>query len=1695
MKTMEKVTISMNEFIEVLYNRKAPVSNKESLKEYESFENKVMKHIFDFMEQLCLSSELDLTNQEELVGLYFDMKTKLLSSNESPMKVLYSYLHSQNKDGTFIQKKALEFRSGIIFYLKTVTEVTSKITKEKKGSNDIDYGPLAKKCQRNIRALEIIKQQSNFNVTDQEKEELKYFSGFGGLPHLFNESDKRLEKERTQLKSLVTKKEYDSLRSSTLNGHFTPIDVIDYILSAIKRIGFKAGKVLEPAMGVGNFIARLKEDNDLECEYTGIEIDPMTYAISKCIHPDITSRNIPFEETNYTNEFDLVIGNVPFGNYKVYDPMYKDTKMPIHDYFIIKSLDAVKEKGIVALITSTGTLDKSLSEFKILLDKKGILLNAIRLPNNTFTKSANTKVATDILFIQKKSGCNINDNLKLSENGIPNIFEKNPLLFIQKEKGKHVTGRFGKPSYEVIGDENWKIDLKETLNTFSRILTTASSEITITDKLEEKAHIISDSIEYDTTLNLKEYEYMCIEDKVYQRNGSTLNLVKLKGIKLIKAQYLIKIKNVLLQLINSQINYEEQYIINGFQRELNVLYDLFISKYGYINLSKNYRVINEDPDLSLILALEEREESPQNEQESDSGNFVKADIFSKVLFAEKEHKVIETPIDAMYNSLDSNNCIDLDYMSNILNQTTESILEELDDKVIFNPQSGIYELTSLYLSGDIRAKLDFLEGKDEYKYQYNELEKVLPEPIKIHDIYLKLGSYWIPTNYIIDFICEIMEITSMNPYSRPEVIYVTETGTWSIKHRYYTHTLSCETYGTSRREFSDLFNSIINSKDIQVFDNVRENGRDIRVLNKEQTILAKQKATLIQDKFTEWITDDYARCKALEELYNNKFNRIVETTYDGSHLTFEGMNANIQLRQSQLNGIQRILVNGNTMLAHTVGAGKTFLMIAAGMKLKSCGITKKNLIIVPNHLVKQWARDCVKLFPSAKILATTKYDFTPKNRKRFLSRITLGDWDIVVMAHSTYKLINMSKDYTVSFIENDIFELEDSLSRYKSLNDKNYNQSITFSIKEIERSKKSLETKLKRITDKEHVENLITFEQLNFDCIFVDEADIFKNLGFSSKMTNISGVNSTGSQAAYDMLMKLRYIQKTKFGVFATGTPVSNSMSELFTMQRYLQFDFIKELGLHHFDAWASTFGEVVSEYEISPDGKTYQLKSRFKKFHNMPELMSMIRQIFDIKTNKDLNLPLPTLKGGKPNIITVQPTRELENYQEAIVERSKAIKNGIVDKSEDNQLLICTDGKKSALDIRLVDDTIISDQPQKVDVAADGIYSTWDKYKKERLTQMVFCDLSTPRKEFNVYDELKSLLIHKGIPSEEIAFIHQAKSDAHKELLFNAVNEGKIRILIGSTAKMGPGVNAQKRLQTLWHLDCPWRPRDIEQREGRILRQGNLCLEMGIEVTINRVVTKGSFDTYSWQTVENKGKFIAQVMNGNSEIRSVDEIGGAVFSYAEVKAMASSNPLILEKFKLDTRVKELDIAFKNYKYGRYSMTEKIKNLPKRITIAESRLKGLNLIYNTMRSKTDVFEFSIENNIYNNPKEVVKWFKSLTKDLGQDVKMNFGTYRGLNVSITNKIAYISAKDSNVSFPIKSNHISTSFLEFIDMFLDENHESNVREIEETIAKIQKELDVSKREVDKPFKYEEEFKSVKDRKLELDTLLQEDGIKSA
>ena len=1560
--------------------------------------------------------------------------------------------------------------------------------------NEVETVGKKERFRRNIMAIQLLKkcQEENRFATPEEQIILSKYVGWGGLSEAFDENNSAWATEYLELSSVLTPEEYASARESTLTAFYTPPEVITAIYKAMEQMGFKEGNLLEPSCGIGNFIGMLP-DAMQDSKIYGVELDTISAGIAQQLYQKTTIAAQGFEETNLPDSFfDGVVGNVPFGDFKVSDKRYDKHKFLIHDYFFAKSLDKLRPGGVMALVTSKGTMDKETLAVRKYIAQRAELLGAIRLPNNTFKGNAGTEVVSDILILQKRDRLiDIEPDwvyLDTDENGIKmnSYFVQHPEMILGEMK--MVSGRFGMEA-TCVPYEN--ADLAAQLDDAVANIHGEITEYEVEEELEEE----DNSIPADPTV--RNFSYTVVDNKIYYRENSRMTPVEVSATAENRIKGMIAIRNSVRTLIELQTEDYPDSEIKAEQERLNRLYDTFSGKYGLINSRANTSAFSQDSSFSLLSALEIIGEDGELER--------KADMFSKRTI--KPHTpvtFVDTASEALAVSLGEKATIDMDYMMELSGKSENEIFEDLKGVIFLNPlyeYGNSYEpkylMADEYLSGNVREKLRIAKNSaelypEDYKVNVEALQKVQPKDLTASEISVRLGATWLPPDDVQEFIFHLLETPRYAQWNI-KVHFSPFTSEWNIEGKSYDkgNVRAYNTYGTSRINAYKIIEETLNLKDVRIFDYIEDDeGKKKAVLNKKETAIAQSKQEMIKQEFQDWIWSDPERRERLCKSYNEKFNSVRPREYDGSHIIFNGMNPEIELREHQKNAVAHILYGGNTLLAHAVGAGKTFEMVAAAQESKRLGLCNKSLFVVPNHLTEQWAAEYLQLYPAANILVATKKDFETKNRKKFCGRIATGDYDAVIIGHSQFEKIPMSIERQRAILEQQLEEITGGIAELKR------NRGENFSIKQLEKSKKSIRQKLDKLNDQTKKDDVVTFEELGVDRLFVDESHYYKNLYLYTKMRNVGGIAQTEAQKSSDLFMKCRYLDEITGGrgtVFATGTPISNSMVELYTIQRYLQYNTLVKNGLQHFDAWASTFGETITAVELTPEGTGYRAKTRFAKFYNLPELMAMFKEIADIKTADMLNLPVPE---AKYHNIAVKPSEMQKEMVASLAERAEQVRGGGVDSSVDNMLKITNDGRKLALDQRMLNDMLPDFEGSKINACVDNIYRIWKENADKKSAQLVFCDLSTPKNDgtFSVYNDIRKKLIERGIPESEVKFIHEADTDMKKKELFQKTRKGEVRVLLGSTQKMGAGTNVQDKLIALHDVDCPWRPSDLEQRSGRIVRQGN----ENPKVDIYRYVTEQTFDAYLYQLVEGKQKFASQIMTSKSPVRSAEDIDETALSYAEIKMLATGNPYIKEKMDLDIQVQKLKMLKSNFLSEKYGLEDKvIKFYPQQIAYLKSRVEGLTKDVETAKLHPKPIDeqplgMMVSGVSYSEKVEAGQAIINACKSMNSPDAIPLGEYRGFQMELyfdTVQRNYVVKLKGETSRDVPLGDDSHGNIVRIDNGI-ERFEEALADTKNSLENTEKQFETAKQEIEKPFAKEEELRAKTARLDELNILLNMD-----
>ena len=1569
-------------------------------------------------------------------------------------------------------------------------------------------GTAREKFQANVKAIQVLKQceAENRYATKEEQQVLSGYVGWGGLSDVFDESVSAWSHEYVELKSILTEEEYKSARESTMTAFYTPPIVIRSIYQALENMGLQSGNILEPSCGIGNFIG-MKPERLSDCKIYGVEIDSISGRIARQLYQKSAIAIQGYEETNLPDSFfDVVIGNVPFANYKVSDKRYDSLNFLIHDYFIAKSIDKVRPGGVLALVTSNGisggTMDKRDNRVRKYIAERCDLLGAIRLPNNTFLENAGTIVNTDILFLQKKETPRSTEfpswveanvlqrNDFTNENGetrtrtvsINPYFQEHPEMVLGKLE--IVSGAYGP---QLVCKPFEGADLEALLSGAIQNISAQIKEYEVEELVETEEHSIP------AEPDVANFSYALRDGKIYYRENSRMRLVELSVTGENRVKGMIAIRDCVRELIAYQMEEYSDEVIAEQQKKLNHLYDQFQSRYGLLNSRANSLVFSEDSSYPLLCSLEIVAEDGTLER--------KADMFTKRTI--KPHQTVtrvDTASEALSLSLSEHARVDMEYMCALTGKSAEELEKELEGVIFRLPdltgKEPKFASEDEYLSGNVREKLKeamlAAESSELYRPNVEALKRVQPKDLSASEINVRLGATWIPPEDIKDFMFELLQTPNYCQW-KMNVRFVHVTGEWYIEGKSIDkgNVKANNTYGTHRVNAYRILEDTLNLRDVRVYDYVEdEEGRKKPILNKKETAIAQGKQDLIKQEFLNWIWKEPERRQRLTAYYNEKFNAIRPREYDGSHLNFYGMNPEIQLRQHQKNGVARIIYGGNTLLAYVVGAGKTYTMVAAAMESKRLGLCNKSMIVVPNHIIDQFAAEWLQLYPSANLLVATKKDFEMKNRKKFCARIATSEIDAVIIGHSQFERIPLSVERQCRMLQE---QIQETVQGIKEAGRERGNR---ITVKRLERIKKMLEVKLKRLNDQSKKDDVICFEELGIDRLFVDEADSYKNLYLYTKMRNVGGIAQTEAQKSSDMFMKTRYMDEVTGGrgvIFATGTPISNSMVELYTMQRYLQYNTLVEHNLQFFDAWASTFGETVTAIELAPEGTGYRLKTRFAKFYNLPELMMMFREVADIQTADMLNLPVPE---AEYRVISVKPSDMQKEMVTELGERAERVRNGMVNPTEDNMLLITNEGRKLALDQRLVNEMLPDDDGSKVNACVDEVYWFWYDTKEDKLTQLLFCDLSTPKKDgsFSVYNDVRDKLVSKGVPEKEIQFIHDANTEVRKKELFGKVRKGDVRILMGSTFKMGAGTNVQDLIIASHDLDCPWRPRDLEQRAGRTVRQGN----KNKKVDIIRYVTEGTFDAYLYQVIENKQKIISQIMTSKNPVRAVEDVDATALSYAEIKALAAGNPFIKEKMDLDIQVSKLQLLKQSYLSQKYEMEDKVMTyFPQQIKqqkkwIAEYKEDLAHVKEQTPRDRETFPPMQIQGTVYADKKEAGQALIAACKAMKSPEPIALGAYRGFGMELsynTFSKEFVVELKGQRSYPVALGTDIYGNITRIDNEI-EKIPDRLLHCQERLETLKEQLETAKLEVQKPFAQEEELQQKTARLGELNAMLDMD-----
>ena len=1556
-------------------------------------------------------------------------------------------------------------------------------------------GGAKQKYARNIEAIRTLfkLEQEHRGATAEEQQVLSQYVGWGGLSDAFDPSKDNWAKEYAELKNLLSEDEYTAARSSTLNAHYTSPVVIRSIYEAVEKMGFKSGNILEPSMGVGNFFGMLP-DTMADSRLYGVELDSITGRIAKKLYPQADITVAGFETTDRQDFYDLAIGNVPFGQYKVNDKAYNKLGFNIHNYFFAKAIDQVRPGGVIAFVTSRYTMDSKDSTARKHMAECADLLGAIRLPNNAFKANAGTEVVSDIIFLQKRDR--------------PIDHEPDWVQLGKTEDGFAINQYFVDHPEMVLGE------LTTESTPYGHDLTVAPIEgAVLADQLAEAVqHIEGQYVEVEVetpdvadaeverkTLpadpDVKNFSYAVVDGEVYYRENSIMTQVELSDNAKARVTGMVELRQIVNQLIQEQLDDYPDEDIKATQAKLNTAYDAFTAKYGLLNDRKNGRLFEDDSSYYLLCSLENLDENKQLKS--------KADMFTKRTIR-PEHTItsVDTPSEALAVSIGEHGRVDLPYMAELLGSPGdyERITTELQGVIFKDPSADAdepeagWQTADEYLSGNVRNKLRMAqlaaESHPEFKINVEALTKAQPKDLEASEIDIRLGATWLNPAIVQQFMMETFQPPYRIRYNNLiQVRYSPFTSEWRIGNKSAAgmyDIMSTETYGTHRANAYKILEDTLNLRDCRIYDTIEEDGKEWRVLNQKETMLAQQKQQAIKDTFAGWVWQDPQRRNLLVKQYNELFNSTRPREYDGSHIHFVGMNPEINLREHQRNAVAHVLYGGNTLLAHEVGAGKSFEMAASAMESKRLGLCQKSLFVVPNHLTEQWASEFLRLYPNAKLLVTSKKDFEPANRKRFCARIATGDYDAVIIGHSQFEKIPLSAERQARIIEDQIEEIEKAIAEAKEQSGEH------FTVKQMEKTRKTLEVKLKKLQSTDRKDDVVTFEQLGVDRLFVDESQNYKNLYLYTKMRNVAGLSTSEAQKSSDMFGKCRYLDEVTGGrgvIFATGTPISNSMTEMYTLMRYLQYSTLQQKQLTHFDAWASTFGETTTAIELAPEGTGYRARTRFAKFFNLPELMNMFKEAADIKTSDQLHLPVPE---AKFETVVVKPSEIQQDMVKSLSERAAEVHSGAVDPSVDNMLKITSDGRKIGLDQRLMNPLTPDDPDSKLNACVDNVLRIWNETKEDNLTQLIFCDMSTPKGDgsFNVYDDIRTKLLAAGVPESEVEFIHNADTEGKKADLFSKVRSGKVRVLLGSTAKMGAGTNVQTLLVAVHHLDVGWRPSDMTQRNGRIIRQGN----KNKQVYVYNYVTEGTFDAYLWQTLENKQKFISQIMTSKSPMRSCDDVDEQALSYAEVKALCAGDPRIREKMDLDVQVAKLKVLRSDYQNQKYRLEDKLlKHYPEEIQKAKNRIAALKndaqIADAHPQDKENFCGMTIKGMVFDEKKAAGERLMLACKEMPNADMMLLGTYRGFELNIrfdSFKNEHQIVLRGELSYPVPLGDDPRGNIVRLDNAIG-NFADRIADAEAALDSLEQQKQAAEVEIAKPFAQEEELQTKSARLAELDALL--------
>jgi len=1562
--------------------------------------------------------------------------------------------------------------------------------------DDLGVGGPKQKFARNIEAIRTLfkLEEEHRGATAEEQQVLSQYVGWGGLADAFDPGKDNWAKEYAELKGLLSEDEYAAARSSTLNAHYTSPTVIRSIYDAVERMGFRSGNILEPSMGVGNFFGMLP-DTMQDSRLYGVELDSITGRIAKKLYPQADITVAGFETTDRRDFYDLAVGNVPFGQYKVNDKAYNKLGFSIHNYFFAKAIDQIRPGGVIAFVTSRYTMDSKDSTARKHMAERADLLGAIRLPNNAFKANAGTEVVSDIIFLQKRDRpADIEPDwvqLGKTEDGfaINQYFVDHPEMVLGELTAEST--QYGREELTVapIEGANLADQLAEAVQHIEGQYTEVEVETPdIADAEVERKTLPADP-------DVKNFSYAVVDGEVYYRENSIMTQVELSDNAKARVTGMVELRQIVNQLIQEQLDDYPDEDIKATQAKLNTAYDAFTAKYGLLNDRKNGRLFEDDSSYYLLCSLENLDENKQLKS--------KADMFTKrTIRPERTVTSVDTPSEALAVSIGEHGRVDLPYMAELLGSPGdyERITTELQGVIFKDPSADAdepeagWQTADEYLSGNVRNKLRMAqlaaESHPEFKINVEALTKAQPKDLEASEINIRLGATWLNPAIVQQFMMETFQPPYRIRYNNLiQVRYSPFTSEWRIGNKSAAgmyDIMSTETYGTHRANAYKILEDTLNLRDCRIYDTIEEDGKERRVLNQKETMLAQQKQQAIKDTFAGWVWQDPQRRNLLVKQYNELFNSTRPREYDGSHIHFVGMNPEINLQEHQRNAVAHVLYGGNTLLAHEVGAGKSFEMAASAMESKRLGLCQKSLFVVPNHLTEQWASEFLRLYPNAKLLVTSKKDFEPANRKRFCARIATGDYDAVIIGHSQFEKIPLSAERQARIIEDQIEEIENAIAEAKEQSGEH------FTVKQMEKTRKTLEVKLKKLQSTDRKDDVVTFEQLGVDRLFVDESQNYKNLYLYTKMRNVAGLSTSEAQKSSDMFGKCRYLDEVTGGrgvIFATGTPISNSMTEMYTLMRYLQYSTLQQKQLTHFDAWASMFGETTTAIELAPEGTGYRARTRFAKFFNLPELMNMFKEAADIKTSDQLHLPVPE---AKFETVVVKPSEIQQDMVKSLSERAAEVHSGAVDPSVDNMLKITSDGRKIGLDQRLMNPLTPDDPDSKLNACVDNVLRIWNETKEDNLTQLIFCDMSTPKGDgsFNVYDDIRTKLLAAGVPESEVEFIHNADTEGKKADLFSKVRSGKVRVLLGSTAKMGAGTNVQTLLVAVHHLDVGWRPSDMTQRNGRIIRQGN----KNKQVYVYNYVTEGTFDAYLWQTLENKQKFISQIMTSKSPMRSCDDVDEQALSYAEVKALCAGDPRIREKMDLDVQVAKLKVLRSDYQNQKYRLEDKLlKHYPEEIQKAKNRIAALKndaqIADAHPQDKENFCGMTIKGMVFDEKKAAGERLMLACKEMPNADMMLLGTYRGFELNIrfdSFKNEHQIVLRGELSYPVPLGDDPRGNIVRLDNAIG-NFADRIADADAALDSLEQQKQAAEVEIAKPFAQEEELQTKSARLAELDALL--------